>query len=562
MLYQQSGNDFEPFVTNLMGLVRFMIQSENMMTKVGYEVMYIALIVYTIKFTIVYLKRVLNMAFLTLIAPIVALTYPIDKLNDGTAQGFNMWLKEYIFNALLQPMHYIMYYILLGSAISLAAKNPLYGIVVLLFMTEAEKLLKKIFGFDKANGGTVGGMTGAFAAGAIASNIKNIAKFAKGGPPGKGGKAVPDGTGASNNLKPIKNDTGLDTFLSDGAENVAAGMTGAAAGAAIGTEQSLENSPNNVPELDEGDTNSGGSTIDGTDTNSEGSAIASTDGADEPDENNQATGTINPNSNNIDNGESIRNKAQRIGKGTKAVGRRLAKPIWDFDKSGKYNRRRLVRKIGRGALGVGVGIGAAAVQAGISITDGKYNPMEGIATFTAGYAGGGQIAKGIGGLADTYREGADAGDKNAIMKRAQASFGDRDDVIAFNKKNYQGREKEAMERQRDNYLARGVTDLKDMKKCMKYADSRIKNNYDNFDSLSKVEQSRIREKEDRRAAATLDFKNTLQEEGMLSAVNDVKKQESYIQAKVNRVSEGDRARERAIYEAAFRAVAEFNDTQK
>ena len=51
------------------------------------------------------------MAFLTLIAPIVSLTYPIDKMNDGKAQAFNMWLKEYIFNALLQPFHLIIYFI-------------------------------------------------------------------------------------------------------------------------------------------------------------------------------------------------------------------------------------------------------------------------------------------------------------------------------------------------------------------------------------------------------------------------------------------------------------------
>ena len=38
------------------------------------------------------------MAFLTLIAPLVALTYPIDKMNDGQAQAFNRWMKEYIFN--------------------------------------------------------------------------------------------------------------------------------------------------------------------------------------------------------------------------------------------------------------------------------------------------------------------------------------------------------------------------------------------------------------------------------------------------------------------------------
>ena len=35
------------FQTNLIGLVRFMVQSDNFMTKIGYEVMYIALIVYT-----------------------------------------------------------------------------------------------------------------------------------------------------------------------------------------------------------------------------------------------------------------------------------------------------------------------------------------------------------------------------------------------------------------------------------------------------------------------------------------------------------------------------------
>jgi hypothetical protein len=207
----------DSFVTNLMGLVRFMIQAENFYMKIGYEVMYIALIVYTVKFTMVYLKRVLNMAFLTLIAPIVALTYPIDKINDGRAQGFDMWLKEYIFNALLQPMHLVLYYVLLGSAIGIAASNPIYGIVVLAFMTEAERLLKKIFGFDKAGGGTVGGMANAFAAGALASNIKNIARLA-GGSGGKGGK---DGGGIDpdsiyNNTKPLNDDPNVNDSYFDG----------------------------------------------------------------------------------------------------------------------------------------------------------------------------------------------------------------------------------------------------------------------------------------------------------------------------------------------------------
>ena len=88
------------------------------------------------------------MAFLTVIAPLVAFTYPIDKSLDGKAQGFTMWLKEFFFNALLQPMHYLLYYIMVFSSIQIAVDNPFYAIAVLAFMTEAERLIRKIFGFD------------------------------------------------------------------------------------------------------------------------------------------------------------------------------------------------------------------------------------------------------------------------------------------------------------------------------------------------------------------------------------------------------------------------------
>ena len=48
-------------------------------------------------FTWIYIKRAITVAFLTLMAPLVAITYPIDKINDGQAQAFDRWLKEYIF---------------------------------------------------------------------------------------------------------------------------------------------------------------------------------------------------------------------------------------------------------------------------------------------------------------------------------------------------------------------------------------------------------------------------------------------------------------------------------
>lgn len=48
----------------------------------GYLLIYIVLIVFTVMFTVRYMKRVIYIAFLTLIAPLVALTYPIDKIKD------------------------------------------------------------------------------------------------------------------------------------------------------------------------------------------------------------------------------------------------------------------------------------------------------------------------------------------------------------------------------------------------------------------------------------------------------------------------------------------------
>lgn len=157
--------------TNLMGAVRFQAENNDLYVQAGYTVMYIMLVAYTIIFAFRYLKRVLNVAFLTIISPLIVIMYPIDKIGDGKAQGFSIWIKDYIFNAALQPMHLILYTVLLGSAVQLANENPIYAIVALAFISQAEKFLRKIFDFDKANGGTVDSM--GFAGGALAMGLMN-----------------------------------------------------------------------------------------------------------------------------------------------------------------------------------------------------------------------------------------------------------------------------------------------------------------------------------------------------------------------------------------------------
>ena len=178
------------FNTDIMGYARFLVQYDDLGTKVLYFIIYIAMVIYTVMFTVTYLKRSLTMAFLTIIAPLIALTYPIDKIGDGSAQGFNSWLKEYVYNALIQPFHLIIYTVFAGSAVvDLSAENPIYAIIVLAFISQSEKMLRKFFGFDKASSA---GSLGSFAGGAAAMSltqklIGSAAHRKKGGSGSSGG---------------------------------------------------------------------------------------------------------------------------------------------------------------------------------------------------------------------------------------------------------------------------------------------------------------------------------------------------------------------------------------
>lgn len=176
------GNEVNWIIGNSMSQARINYQLKDdegnvVLGNKGWGVAYLGLVVFTIYFMFVYLKRVVYMAFLTMIAPLIALTYPIDKISDGQAQAFNTWLKEFLFNLLLQPMHLILYTVLIGSAMQLAAKNVLYVIVAFAFMVPAEKLMRKFFGFEKAS--TAGALGGAAGAALVMSGMKKLSSIGK-----------------------------------------------------------------------------------------------------------------------------------------------------------------------------------------------------------------------------------------------------------------------------------------------------------------------------------------------------------------------------------------------
>lgn len=635
------------FRTNLMGLARFQIQQKHFSGKIGSLVIYSALVIYTFKFTVIYFKRVLKVAFLTIISPIVAMTYPIDKMNDGKAQGFDMWLKEYIFNALLQPMHYILYYILVSSSLSLAVNNPIYGIVALMFISQAEKLLKRIFGFDKARAGTVGGLTGAFATGAITTSLINHIKDPM--HPLSPGKGSGNSSGSQSSENSYSNDGGI-RFLEDVQDDdFLIGL--------MGIDENLQNSSNNSQPAEKSviqdsekffdryrnelpisikelgglsyDSNGSGSFEDilkmlaefkrtgknpGTipelknlsyeelqnvlrnriDANEmsfsdnnmqlqyvDGDTRTSREMLEEIMRLNELS--TNPMTASNDRRSYIRqsekllkklkrrmaqneyiernggplalkqkeevrlnmlksssqsmdifdidipqmpesrntSKVRRIGKGIANVGiktgKNIVKPVWDTEKGldWKYNGKRLAGKILRGTAGASIGVAAAAVQAGISITDGKYNPAEGAATFAAGMAGTSRALK-------TSKELMEERNKdNKTLERYSEQWFNRDDVISNYNMEYPGEGKAMRRRAVNNYVSRGITDFRDQKQAMKYA------------NMLKRERGLHEEEADKIAVATLQYKKNLTRSNSYMVLFDKKKRENYLNTTVS-----------------------------
>jgi len=108
-------------------------------------IMYIAIVYYQVKFFFLYSKRVLSTAFLIIIAPLITITYSIDKIGDGEAQAFTLWLKEILVNIFIQPIHLILYVVFIGTAAEIAKVAPMFAIFFFMALSRGEKIIKNIF---------------------------------------------------------------------------------------------------------------------------------------------------------------------------------------------------------------------------------------------------------------------------------------------------------------------------------------------------------------------------------------------------------------------------------
>lgn len=98
------------------------------------------------KFFLTYFKRVLSIMFLTIIAPFITVTYPIDKMGDGKAQAFEAWFKEYIINIAMQPIHAAVYLVFIFTAGAIAETAPFVAMIFLLSLGRIENIVRNVFG--------------------------------------------------------------------------------------------------------------------------------------------------------------------------------------------------------------------------------------------------------------------------------------------------------------------------------------------------------------------------------------------------------------------------------
>lgn len=150
-------------VDSMMTAIQLLCFHYDIVIRITAIVIYGMLIFQTLSFLISYIKRMFTVGFLIIISPLITITYSIDKIGDGKAQALNNWLKEFVYNILIQPFQCILYLVFAELTYDLMTKQTfnfftttnvgtaIFAILSLQFIKEGEKIVKKIFGFDKAS---------------------------------------------------------------------------------------------------------------------------------------------------------------------------------------------------------------------------------------------------------------------------------------------------------------------------------------------------------------------------------------------------------------------------
>ena len=138
---------------NLSDNINQAVESDGL---IAYLLLYTVISVYELKFFILYLFRVIKVAFYIIISPLICLLYPIDKVGDGKPQSFNNWMREFSITVFMQPIHLIIYIIFISSAGEIFMKIPLLGVIFFGALSHGEKIVKDVLNIKPKLGKNVG----------------------------------------------------------------------------------------------------------------------------------------------------------------------------------------------------------------------------------------------------------------------------------------------------------------------------------------------------------------------------------------------------------------------
>ena len=183
-------------------------------------IMYMTLVYFAFRYTLVYLKRFFTIVVLTIMAPGIGVGYAMQKVLTGKQEAFKNWLSEFVLNVIIQTAHALIYAIFISQALVLSLESIPGIIVALILMNytlKADALFRKIFRLstgglvddtnnameafkDTAQSVMIGGKAAAstLTNTPYATGVKGIAKAAVAAP-FIGGLAIKKGTSAIRN---------------------------------------------------------------------------------------------------------------------------------------------------------------------------------------------------------------------------------------------------------------------------------------------------------------------------------------------------------------------------
>ena len=154
-------------------------------------IMYIVMVYFLIRYVFIYLKRMISVYVLAIYGSVIGVKYAIDKSSGKkSSASLGKWIKDFMFNVLLQSIHCLIYVVLMSVAVEMAMESAggiIVAILICQFILKADGIFMKIFDIkgslldDTNKAPKVQGMfktaTSAFKTGAMAYGIF---KFGKG----------------------------------------------------------------------------------------------------------------------------------------------------------------------------------------------------------------------------------------------------------------------------------------------------------------------------------------------------------------------------------------------